>query len=86
MLKLHENIKCLKSHSTITDLHMETFIPMQTATIAYEVAKGLAPKKKIDRFYKHFCNRIVKPLERNIIDTCDPSRDNVGAKYKKMQY
>jgi hypothetical protein len=65
---------------------METFIPMQAATVAYEVAKGLAPKKKVDRFYKHFCNRVVKPLERNIINVCDPTVDTNGAKYGKMHY
>ena len=36
-----EDIEALKTYALVNDLHMETYLPIQSATIAYEVGKNL---------------------------------------------
>ena len=76
MAELGQNIDSIKNYTLINDLHMEAYQPIQTATIAYEVSKALITSNKQDeRFKKHFVKRVLKDLELNCVDVCNPSVD-----------
>jgi adenosyl cobinamide kinase/adenosyl cobinamide phosphate guanylyltransferase len=51
---------------------MEAILPLQMASISFEVGKGIVPKSKSEKFEKHFMRRVVKALEKNCINVCDP--------------
>jgi hypothetical protein len=70
----------------ITDLHLEAFLPIQTATIAYDVAKGLVQKSKAGKFEKHFMRKTIKNLEKNCLQVCDPQMENFKSVYAKLNY
>jgi len=65
---------------------MEAILPLQTATIAFEVGKGIVQKSRSDKYEKHFMRRVVKALEKNCINVCDPQCDEFESQYAKMHY
>lgn len=72
LLQFSEHIEALKSHSLSTDLHFEAYLPLQTATIAYEISKGIVANNRIEKFQSHFATKIVKNLEKNMLKIIDP--------------
>ena len=70
-----EHVEALKMYALVTDLHFEAYLPLQTATIAYDVVKTIfdkdKDKKKELRFNKHFANEIISNLEKNCLEVCD---------------
>jgi len=44
MAELGENISALKTYTFINEMHMEAYLPLQSATIAYEVSRGVLPR------------------------------------------
>ena len=75
IVKLSETMESLKTYTIVNDLHLEAYLPLQVATIAFDVAKGLAHKKDLERYKKYFATKVVRDLERNCIMVCDPSLD-----------
>jgi hypothetical protein len=67
-----KNIEALKTYAICNDLHMEAYQPLQMANIAFEVTKGLVTKARIEKFDKHFTKNVIKPLEKNCVNACDP--------------
>jgi hypothetical protein len=65
---------------------LEAYLPLQSATIAYEVTKGISTPKQISKLEKHFVKRIVPVLEKNCINVCDPHIDTLISRYRKMTY
>ena len=65
---------------------MEAYLPLQIATIAFEVTKGSCPIKYRTKFEKHFAKRVTKVLEKNCINVCNPKIDEYLSRYRKMNY
>jgi hypothetical protein len=75
MKQLIENIEHLKTYSIVNDLHTEAFLPLQIANIAFEVGKGIVTKTRAPKYERHFVNRVVRKLEKNLLQVCDPQVD-----------
>ena len=41
-----DSIEALKTYAIVTDLHLEAYQPLQIATIAYEVGRGIVKKNR----------------------------------------
>ena len=54
---------------------MEAYLPLQTATIAFEVGKGLIKRDQSDKYKRHFVKKVVKTLEKNCVNVCNPHKD-----------
>jgi len=67
-------------------MHMETYQPLQMASLAFEVAVGSLNKKKLDKFRKVFEKKVLSRLEKNVLSSVDPSLDNYRSPFKKMAY
>jgi hypothetical protein len=80
-----EGIEALKTYAIANDLHMEAYQPIQTATIAYEVAKGLIPSHKQEKYRTNFIRKVVRGLEKNCVDVCNPNSEK-KSRYAKMDY
>ena len=72
LLQFNENIEALKTNYLVTDLHLEAYLPVQTALIAYDVGKGIVARNKLEKYEKHFASKVIKSLERNCLKVCDP--------------
>ena len=46
MIQLSDHVEALKTYALVNDLHMEAYLPLQTATIAFEVGKGILPRDR----------------------------------------
>ena len=44
LVQIAENTLALKTYTLINELHMEAYLPLQSATIAFEVCKGVFPR------------------------------------------
>ena len=86
IVKLSETMESLKTYTIVNDLHLEAYLPLQVATIAFDVGKGLAHKKDLERYKKYFATKVVKDLERNCIMVCDPSLDQSKCRFGKFNY
>lgn len=64
MSEFQINIEALKTHALSTDLHFESSLPLQIASIAFDVGIGAIMKKQYPKFRKHFRNHL-KVLEKN---------------------
>ena len=54
----------MKTHALSTDLHLESTMPLQIASIAFEVSIGTIMKKQYPKFRKNFKKRLTI-LEKN---------------------
>ena len=72
--EFHKNIEGLKTHSLVTDLHLEAYLPIQVASIAYDVSSGAVVKKNYPKFRQNFRKKL-KVLEQNLMGCCDPEPD-----------
>ena len=72
LLQFNENIEALKTNYLVTDLHLEAYLPVQTALIAYDVGRGSVHKTKLEKFEKYFASKVIRPLEKNLLKVCDP--------------
>ena len=63
--EFHTNIEQLKLHSLSTDLHLETSLPLQMASLAFDCVNPIVMKKQFPKFRKAFKARI-EGLERNL--------------------
>ena len=81
-MQLSEQIDVIKTCSLATDLHMEAFLPLQMATIAFEVGKGITkdPKKFI-----RFFGEIVHILEKKLVSICC-DHPVTSSRYQKLTY
>jgi hypothetical protein len=73
LLQFAENIEAVKSHALTTDLHLEAYLPLQMATLCYDICKGIVSKANTPKFQTYFASKVVKSLERNIVRIVDPS-------------
>jgi hypothetical protein len=85
LLQFAEHIESLKSHALVTDLHFEAYLPLQTACLAYEVGKGLADKDKMDRYKRHFAQKVIKNLEKNCLKVVD-QESGKASRFQKIDY
>ena len=56
--EFHNNIEQLKLHSLSTDLHLESSLPLQIASLAFDVASPMVMKKQFPKFRSSFKKRI----------------------------
>ena len=72
--QLTESIEAVKEYALVNDLHMEAYLPLQTATVAYEVTNILCKVSKgpKEKFKKYFVQKCIKKLEKNCLSVCDP--------------
>lgn len=47
MWQINEKIEALQTYTTVNDMHLEAYLPLQTACIAYEVAKCATDKRRV---------------------------------------
>lgn len=64
MSEFNINIEALKTHALSTDLHLESTLPIQIASIAFDVGLGTIMKKQFPKYRTNFKKR-VKILEKN---------------------
>jgi hypothetical protein len=81
-----ESIEALKTYALVTDLHLEAYQPLQIATIVYEIGRGGVEKSRQAKYMQHFANKIIKNLEKNCLNVCDPNIDQFHSRYQKMNY
>ena len=62
--EFNRHIEALKTHCLTTDLHLESTLPLQIASISYEVSSSLVKKKDYYKFRNNFKKRIGA-LEKN---------------------
>ena len=68
-----DSIDALKRYALVTDLHLEAYLPLQTASIAFDVVRGVSQKEKAyTKFKKYFSTKVLKPLEKNLLNVCNP--------------
>ena len=79
------NIEALKTHALSTDLHLESSLPLQIASIAFEVGQGTIMKKQFPKFRKNFKKRIDR-LEKNFQDCSDPFLEGYESIFRKNFY
>ena len=65
-------MEAFKTYALANDLHMEAFMPMQMASLAYQVGQGFSKRDNAGKYEKHFLKTIVKELKRNMMNVCDP--------------
>ena len=63
LLDFAENIESLKTYALVTDLHLEAYLPMQIATIAFDVGKGIIQKNKAEKYERHFAKNVVNFMQ-----------------------
>ena len=79
-----DNIDALKTFAMVQDLHQEAYLPLQVATIAFEVSRGLASKDKVDKFKKYFTRKVFAELEKNCVTVC--SKNSEISRFRKLSY
>ena len=79
------NIEALKTHALATDLHLEATIPMQIASISFEVGIGAIMKKQYPKFRNNFRKRL-RVLQKNFNDCSDPYLEGHQSLYRKNFY
>ena len=83
--ELARGIDAVKNYALMNDLHMESYLPLQIATVAVEVGMGAVLKDKLER-YKKFCGNYISNLEKNCLRACDPSMDWLESRFRKWSY
>ena len=56
--EFNKHIEALKTHCLTTDLHLESTLPLQVASISYEVCSSLVKKKDYYKFRNNFKKRV----------------------------
>jgi hypothetical protein len=79
------NIEALKTHCLATDLHLESALPLQIASIAFDVGIGAIMKKQYPKYRSNFKMRI-KTLEKNYQDCSDPFIEGYDSIFRKNNY
>ena len=82
---MQSSIESLKTSCILTDLHMEAFAPIQTASIAFDVCQGLVRKKDVKRM-NHYFGKTLRKLEKNLVSCCDPVSAVNESSYRKGWY
>jgi hypothetical protein len=54
LLSYAENIESLKTYTLTNDLHLEAYLPLQMAGIAFECGKGIVRKTGAKKYEQHF--------------------------------
>lgn len=85
MSEFHLNIEALKTHSLSTDLHLESTLPLQIASISFQVGMGSITKKQFPKFRKNFKARL-RDLEKNFQDCSNPFIENYESSFRKNFY
>lgn len=68
-------------------MNMEAYIPLHSAMIAYEVAKGAVDDENKTKLSEHFALKVIKPLEKNCLRVCDPMiRNQIEQPYRMLGY
>jgi hypothetical protein len=68
---MSESIESLKTYSILNDIHLEAYLPLQIATLSFEVGKGLIMHGKKGKYKRHM-QSVMKSLEKNVVTYCDP--------------
>ena len=68
LLQFAAHIEALKSHCLMTDLHLEGYLPLQVASLSYDICKGLVSKNNAEKFKVYIATKVIQKLERNIVD------------------
>ena len=85
MSEFNLNIEALKTHCLATDLHLESTLPLQIASISFEVGLGAIMKKQFPKYRNNFKKRI-RMLEKNYQDCSDPFIEGYNSIYRKNNY
>jgi hypothetical protein len=56
------------------------------ANIAFEMGKGLVDKRRFEKFTNYFTKKVLRRLEKNWINVCDPQVENFVSKFSKLNY
>ena len=83
--EFNKHIEALKTHCLTTDLHLESALPLQVASISYEVCSSLVKKKDYYKFRNNFKKRI-DDLEKNFQRCSDPTILDNESLYRKNYY
>ena len=67
-------------------MHLEAYLPIQMATIAYEVSKASVSKDRQPKFKQYFMKQIIRSLEYKILGICDPGASYISSRFRKLQY
>ena len=65
-------LESLRVNALETEIHLEAILPLQTASIAFEVGKLIVDRKKKADYTYNFANKIVKTLENSCLNVCFP--------------
>ena len=58
-------------------MHLEAYVPIQSALIAYDVCRGLCSDSvSQSQFNEHFALKVVKRLEKLALRSCDLNADS----------
>lgn len=69
----------------MTNLHLESFLPLQIASITFEICSALAKKKTLIKLRERFLKK-VQDLEKNLVLCCDPEVEGYYSNYRKNYY
>ena len=83
---LGHNITELKKYAVMSDLHMEAYLPLQIANIAFDLGKCIVKKSGMEKYCQQVMKKVISPLERNLLNLCDPGEYQYVSRYKKMTY
>lgn len=86
LLQFAENIEAIKSHALMTDLHLEAYLPVQMASLTYEICKSLVSKENAPKFQQNFAQKTIKSLEKNIVRIMDPMSGDESRRFPKIDY
>jgi hypothetical protein len=53
--------------------------------LAYEIVKGTVSRSKQRKFQKHFAEKVVKNLEKNVVKIVDPENKE-KSRFEKIDY
>jgi hypothetical protein len=65
---------------------MEAILPLQTASVAFEVGKCIVQKARRAKFTEYFANKVIRPLEKSCISVCNSQKISDKSRYQKMHY
>ena len=76
LMEFVEQIESFKTYALVNDLHMEAYLPMQMASVAYQVGMGLTKRETQTKYEKHFTKTVLKSLKKNMLSVCDPKLES----------
>jgi hypothetical protein len=85
MVEWQSHIDALKAHALLTDLHLESFLPFQIASISFELCHSFVKRKPQAKLRERFMVKLTE-LEDNLVHCCDPEVTGYHSAYRKHHY